>query len=122
MNFQKLAETAKLVNASTHPIDKVLGSPLGLHRIQVEPLGAIEVPASWIERGLDRNGQRSVRSTVEQELPFLVDSKHPNVALAKKAFEAGEEFPSPPEAKGDASKTQQHHAPPAVAASIASRK
>jgi hypothetical protein len=107
MTFQSLAEMVKLVNASTHQIDKIMSSPLGRHRILVEPLGVVEVPRDWTERGFDRHGQKTVRSTVEQELPFLVDSKHPNVALAKKAMEKGEVFPPVQKAP----EVSQHSAP-----------
>lgn len=112
MPFQDLVETVKLINASTHTIDVVLNSPLGRHKIHAEPLGVVEVPKNWTEKGLDRFGKPTIRSTVEQELPFLVDSKHPNVALAKAALEAGKEFPVPQTEKKEA--VQQHHAPPPV--------
>jgi len=95
-SFQSLIETTKLVNASTHSIDVRLRSPMGLHRIQAPPLGTIEVPKNWTERGIDSTGKPSIRSTVEQELPFCVDPEHKNVELAKKALAAGREFPPLP--------------------------
>jgi hypothetical protein len=95
MDFQSIVSTTKLVNASTHNISGlVIGSPNGKHVLNVAPLGVIEVPTEWVQKGLDYRGQAKVKSTLEQYAPFLVPEKDPRVKEARDVLEKGQYTPA----------------------------
>jgi len=95
MDFQRLVSTTKVVNASTHSIrGLIIGSPNGRHQINVEPLGVLEVPVEWTQKGLDHRGQPKVKSTLDQYAPFLVSEKDPRVKEARDVLEKGQYTPA----------------------------
>ena len=95
MEFQRLIKTTKLVNASTFPIRGLkLNSPYGCHELNVDPLGVVEVPIEWTEKGQNYQGKAILKSTIEQYAPALVPEKDPRIKEARDVMEKGEYTPT----------------------------
>src|SRR5258707_15628143 len=79
-------EMITLVNASTHHLRFQLNSPMGLHRLSVEPLKAVQVFKNWTIPNLDSLGRPVLKSTIEQNAPLLKPEGQPDFIKARQAL------------------------------------
>ncbi len=79
-------EMITLVNASTHHLRFQLNSPMGLHRLSVEPLKAVQVFKNWTIPNLDSLGRPVLKSTIEQNAPLLKPEGHPDLIKARQSL------------------------------------